>query len=374
MKITPRSVTIRELVGYEKGKDGKETNTYVDDGEGGVVGLSGALDIRPPYQREFVYQDRQRNAVVETARQGYPLNVFYWADRGDGTYEVLDGQQRTISLAQYISGQYSIGFRYFHNLTDDEKNALLDYELLVYVCEGSDSEKLAWFQTINIAGEKLTDQELRNAVYHGTWLTAAKPFLSRSGGPAYQIGKDYVSGSPIRQDYLQTALRWIADRDGGTIEDYMAKHQHDANANDLWLYYQSVIAWARAAFPTVRREMKSVDWGTLYNAHKDDTIDAAALEERVVTLMQDEDVTRKAGIYPYLLTQDEKHLSIRSFTDRQKREAFERQGGVCPVCGETFVIDKMEADHITPWSKGGRTTAENCRMLCADDNRKKSNV
>lgn len=361
MKIAAENVTVRDL-----------TANYKDNEEGGVIGYSGKLDIRPPYQREFVYKDKQRDAVIHTIFNNYPLNVMYWAVRDDGGFEVIDGQQRTISICQYVNGDFSYEGRYFHNLQADEKETLLSYELSVYRCSGTDSEKLAWFKTINIAGEKLTDQELRNAVYSGSWVSAAKPIFSRNNCPAYLLGSDYVTGSPIRQDYLETTIEWI--NKGGDVESYMAAHQQDPNANTEWLYFQSVIAWTKATFPKYRSEMKGVPWGLLYNVHKDTPQNAMELEVRVASLMADEDVTNKKGIYTYVLTNEERHLSIRAFTDNQKRESFERQTGLCPKCKKQFEIGQMEADHITPWSKGGRTTAENCQMLCKDDNRRKSGV
>lgn len=360
MKIDLADVTIRQL------SDG-----YFDNAEGGVVGLAGKLDIRPPYQREFVYRDKQRDAVINSIFHDYPLNVMYWAVREDGDFEVIDGQQRTISICQYVDGDFAFEGRFFHNLQPDEKERFLSYNLTVYHCAGTDSEKLEWFRIINIAGEELTQQELRNAVYHGPWVTAAKPIFSKSNCPAYGLGSDYMTGSPIRQDYLETVIRWI---NAGDIEGYMAVHQHDPNANTEWLYFQSVIAWVKATFPGHRKEMKSVSWGTLYNAHKGDALDPTQLEERVAALMSDEDVTSKKGIYPFVLNGLERSLSIRAFSDNNKREAYERQKGICPVCLQNFGLAQMEADHITPWSKGGRTTAANCQMLCQADNRTKSGV
>jgi hypothetical protein len=178
---------------------------------------------------------------------------MYWVKNADDSYEVLDGQQRTISICEYVAGNFSLDFQYFHNLEDVEKEQILDYKLMVYFCEGNDKEKLDWFKTINIAGEKLTDQELRNAIYTGTWLTDAKRYFSKSGCAAYQIGSDYLSGSPIRQEYLETAISWI---NSGNIEHYMSENQHKPNANELWLYYQNVINWVRVVFPNYRREMK----------------------------------------------------------------------------------------------------------------------
>lgn len=240
---------------------------------------------------------------------------------------------------------------------------------MVYFCEGSDKDKLDWFKTINIAGEKLFPQELRNAVYTGTWLTDAKRYFSKNNCAAYGLAKDYVSGAVNRQDYLQTAIDWISD---GNIVDYMSDHQHDQNANELWLYFQNVITWAKLTFPNYRKEMKGVDWGRLYNRYSKEGFDTEKLEKRIGALMQDEDVAKKSGIYDYVLTGNERSLSIRAFTDNQKREAYERQEGDCPACGKHFALHEMEADHITPWSKGGKTVADNCQMLCISDNRIKS--
>ena len=241
---------------------------------------------------------------------------------------------------------------------------------MVYLCSGSDSEKLEWFKTINIAGKKLTDQELRNAVYHGPWVSDAKRHFSKTGCPAYKIGKDYIAGAVNRQDFLQTAISWIAGKEN--IESYMSHHQHDPSANEIWLHFQSVINWVKATFPTTRKEMKSVDWGTLYKDHCSAAHDAKKLEEEISTLIKDDDVTKNSGIYPYVLTRKERYLNIRLFTDNQKSEAYERQKGICPICEQHFTLSQMEADHITPWHEGGKTSAENCQMLCKEDNRRKS--
>ena len=345
---------------------------YHDDGEGGVRGYGGKLDIRPPFQREFVYKDKQRDAVIETINKDFPLNVMYWAVRQDGTYEVIDGQQRTISAAQYVEGDYSLDGRYFHNLQDDEQKRILNYSLQVYVCEGNASEKLDWFRIINIAGERLTGQELRNAVYAGPWVSDAKRYFSRPQGPAYAVGNKYVKGSPIRQEYLETAIQWIK-REGETVKDYMAAHQHDKTATALWSHFQSVIDRVVAVFPNYRNPMKGVDWGGLYAYLKNESLDPKALEGEVARLTIDDDVTRKGGIYAYLLTGEERHLNIRAFTPAMKQRAFEIQKGVCNVCAKAFEIAHMEADHITPWAEGGKTIPENCQMLCKDCNRRKSN-
>ncbi len=357
MDIELHNITVRELV-----------ENYQDDQEAGVVGFGGKLNIRPPYQREFVYNEKQREAVIDTITRVFPLNTMYWAVTPDG-FEIIDGQQRTISICQYVDGVFSYKDRYFHNLQQDEKDAILDYKLTVYQCQGTDSEKLDWFRTINIAGEKLTEQELRNAVYAGSWTADAKRYFSKTQCAASQLADKYMTGSPIRQDYLETVISWIND---GNIEGHMAKHQHDKNANPLWLYFQAVINWVNATFPKYRKEMKGIGWGPLFNAHKGDNLDPSTLEATTARLMADDEVTKKKGIYEYLLTRNEKHLSIRSFTDSNKRTLYERQNCICTACKEHFEIDQMEADHVTPWSQGGKTELDNGRMLCRDCNRRKS--
>lgn len=358
MKIEMHEITVGEIA-----------EGYADNAEEGVVGFGGKLDIRPKYQREFVYDEKKRNAVIDTINKGFPLNVMYWVKNDGGNFEVLDGQQRTISFCRYVHGDFSLDDRFFHNLTETEKRKILDYKLLIYFCEGNDREKLDWFRVINIAGEKLTDQELRNAAYTGPWLSDAKRIFSKTNCAAYNLAKDYVAGSPIRQDFLEAALKWKS----GKPEDYMSAHQHDSDAHELWLYFQNVINWVKVIFPKYRREMKGLDWGVYYNEFHAVSYDTAKLEEQIATLMMDDDVTNKKGIYRYVLGGDEKYLSIRAFTESMKRAAYERQRGVCPRCGKSFEFGEMQGDHITPWSRGGKTTAENCQMLCARCNREKSN-
>jgi len=365
MKIELKHITIKDL--YEG---------YEDKKEDGVVGYGGKLDIRPPFQREFVYNDTQRDAVINSITNGFPLNVMYWAVRKDGTYEIIDGQQRTISACQYLASDFSVKIgsftdnRAFHNLQKDEQTQILDYELTVYLCEGTDTEKLEWFKIINIAGAVLTNQELKNAVYSGSWVTDAKKYFSKTGCYAYNIGSDYMNGSAIRQDYLETTIKWI---NSGDIDGYMSKHQKDKDAIALKEYLTNVIEWAEETFPNKRKKlMKGQDWGTLYNSYKDKTFDTDDLEEKIKELILDDDVTNKKGIYPYLLTGKEKHLSIRTFTENMKLKVHEKQNRKCIVCKKEFGISEMEADHIDPWHKGGKTNEENCQMLCKEDNRRKS--
>lgn len=372
MKIELHEIPIQDVVRYSKHL--KECQGYTDKEEEGVYGMDGRLNIRPIYQREFIYGNKERNAVINTIRNNFPLNVLYWVENKDGSFEVLDGQQRLISIGQYVTGDFSIEWPHldtlpFHNLSEDLQDQILNYTLMVYFCKGDASEKIKWFQTINIAGKKLTDQEMKNAVFHGPWVSDAKRYFSRNSCAAYQMAGDLLKGRANRQDYLETVIKWVSNNN---IEAYMADHQFKEDAKELWDYFESIIGWAEKLFPKYRREMKGVPFGLLYNEYKDNEYDANKIEEEIHRLMQDEDVTRKSGIYPYIFTRDEKYLSIRTFTDNQKIESYEKQQGICVHCKEHFDIDEMEADHITPWSKGGKTTSENCQMLCLECNRRKS--
>lgn len=364
-------ITIRDL-----------TETYKDDGESGVVGYRGQLNIRPAYQREFIYQPKQRDEVIQTVRKNFPLNTMYWVKTEDGNYELMDGQQRTVSICQYVNGDFSIEWdgqpRGFFNLTREEQKQILDYELAIYVCDGKDKEKLDWFNIINIASVPLTKQEIRNATYTGSWLADAKKWFSKTGCPAYAIGNKLVSGTANRQEILEKALKWISK---GQIEQYMADHQHDANADELWQYFQAMIDWVNRVFSnqdSVRvRLMKGLEWGVFYNNHKDDKLNAQDLEKRITALIDDDEVENKRGIYEYLLTGDDRTLNLREFDEKIKVKKYKEQKGICvaknAVCGNThFEYEEMEADHIIPWSRGGKTVPENCQMLCKQDNRTKS--
>lgn len=358
MKVILETIKIRDVF-----------ENYKNSFEEGILGFNGRLNIRPKYQREFVYKEKQQIAVIDTIRKGFPINVMYWVKNEDDSFEVLDGQQRTLSICEYVNSGFSRNFQFFHNLEQEEQEQILNYELMIYICEGKDREKLDWFRTINIAGEKLTEQELRNAVYTGEWLSDAKKYLSKTNCPAYNIGKDHLQGQTIRQHYLETVLDWVS---GGNIEKYMAENQNKPNANELWLYFNNVMNWIKTIFE-YRKELKGLDFGELYGNFGQKEIDTKELEKQIAVLMQDEEVTNKKGIFKFVLDKNEKHLNLRAFSPNQKREMFEKQAGICVSCKETFKIDEMEADHILAWSKGGKTNTENCQMLCRNCNRIKSN-
>ena len=364
MKIELQQIKIRDVV------DG-----YINNDEDGVIGFGGKLNIRPKYQREFIYNDKQQQEVIKTVQNNFPLNIMYWCINKDGSYELLDGQQRTLSICEYIKGNFSVDGKYFYTLQDNQQEAILDYPLMVYIWEGENSEKLEWFEISNVQGEKLARQELRNAIYTGEWLSDCKKYFSKSNCIAYKIGEKYMTGTPIRQEYLETVIDWIRQRDGiGTIDDYMGIHQQDHTAKEIKEYYQSIINWIETMFIKYRKEMKGLKWGLLYNKFHHIDFDPKKLEEQISELMKDEyeEITSKKGIYEYVLSGDDRSLSIRAFRDSEKRTVYERQNGICPKCGKHFDIKDMEADHITPYSKGGHTTTDNCQMLCRDCNRRKS--
>ncbi|MBQ6773374.1 MAG: DUF262 domain-containing protein [Synergistaceae bacterium] len=367
MKIELHRIPIREIVqGYQDNKDG------------GVTGYSGRLNIRPAFQREFIYDESQRAKVIDSIMKDFPLNVMYWVINSEGNYEMLDGQQRTISICQYASGDFALNNVGYMNLTEEKRRKFLDYELMIYFCEGTEDEKLDWFEIINISGERLTPQESRNAVYSGAWLTDAKEHFSRIKCAAFQEAKDYMKGSAIRQDYLETAIKWAADYDGirektpdKAIREYMRLHQHDKDCGGLWLYFKRVIDWVKFLFPVTRPIMKGIQWGMLYNIHGGKSYNPSELEERIKALITDYDITNKAGIYEYVLDGEIKHLHIRKFSDRDKLTAYERQNGICSVCGKHFELSEMQADHIIAWSRGGHTEPDNCQVLCKECNRMK---
>ena len=370
MTIKPLEVTVGEI-----------TMGYVNNDEQGVRGYYGKLDIRPPYQREFIYNEKEQQAVIRTVLNGYPLSSMYWVKRSDDAecpYEVMDGQQRTLSICEYVAGKFSYDFKNFFNQPEDIQRRILNYPLTIYVCEGTESEKLEWFQTINIAGKPLNEQEINNAIFAGPFVSDAKKHFSKSNCGAYRLGKDLVNGTPIRQDFLKKALEWMADhetRQGHrmTIVSYMSAHQHDPNANNLWSYFQNVLNWAITNFDMkkYKKIMKGLDWAWLYDKYGSETLDTVALGRRISELMRDSEIQKQTGIIPYVLTGDEHYLDLRAFPEDIKLAVWEKQHHICPQCGKEFDFEFMEGDHITPWRDGGRTVIGNCQMLCRECNRRK---
>lgn len=354
---------------------------YINNEEQGVRGYGGQLDIRPPYQREFIYNENEQQAVISTVLKGYPLNVMYWVRRSEDAecpYEVMDGQQRTLSLCEYVDGKFAYDFKNFFNQPADIQKLILDYPLTIYLCEGEPSEKLEWFKTINIAGKPLNEQEINNAVYAGPFVTDAKRHFSKSNCGASRLGKDLVNGRPLRQELLKKALEWMAEhetREGKpqSVVGYMAEHQHDPNANNLWTYFQNVLNWTITNFDLKRfkKIMKGLNWALYYDKYHSTTLDTADLASRISKLILDSDVQKQMGIIPYVLTGDERHLDLRSFPEDIKLAVWEKQHHICLSCQKEFDYEFMEGDHITPWREGGRTVIENCQMLCRECNRRK---
>lgn len=370
MTIKQISVTVGEI-----------TKSYVNNDEQGVRGYNGLLDIRPPYQREFIYNEKEQQAVITTVLNGYPLNIMYWVKRSDDAecpYEVMDGQQRTLSLCEYVAGKFACDFKNFFNQPADIQKKILDYKLTVYVCEGEESEKLEWFKTINIAGKPLNEQEIRNAVYAGPFVSDAKKHFSKTNCAAYRLGKDLVNGSPIRQEFFKKALEWMAAHETRcgkpqTVVGYMSEHQHDLNAVPLWTYFQSVLHWAMDTFnmKKFKKIMKGLDWAKFYDEYHEKSLDIKDMEQRIVDCLSDDEIQKPQGIIPYVLTEDERNLDLRAFPEKIKLAVWEQQGHKCTLCGKEFDIEFMEADHITPWCDGGRTVLENCQVLCRECNRRK---
>lgn len=363
-----RAKTVRELV------DG----FYEDDLTGHVEGFGGKLDIRPAYQRAYVYNRKAAQAVIETILNGAPLSNMYWVDLGNGNYELLDGQQRSISICQFVQGDYTIRIDgsdcYFKNLADDQKKQILNYKLQVYEIKGKQSEVIRWFRVINQPNSPLTHQEIRNSIYTGAWLADAKNYFSRPGGGADNRFSYLTGGVANRQEILEIALTWIAGEEG--ITDYMGQHQDDANASHLINYFEDVCKWIEKVTggddEPARVKLGKV-WGELYKAYaKDFVIDREKIDAEIDRLCRDAEVNEKPkGFYPYIISGDVRHLTQRQFKRSDKERKFREQGGVCPVCGGKFTLKEMEADHVIPYTDGGLTVYDNLQMLCVDCNRRK---
>lgn len=402
MKITTftetygHPLTVKELTrGYVENTSTGERTT-----------MNGLLNITPPYQREFVYEQPRRDAVITTILEGCPLNVIYLAKLDDGRLEVIDGQQRITSICKFVKDGFSIdvtmdidGNKRRTGYTDLQaaQEAFDNYELMAFVCEGDNVAKMKWFRRINIAGVKLTEQELRNANYHGSWVTDAKKYFSRTNGLAMDtvIGKqrykDYVDAktgdksedvkSVARQYLLEKVLSWACDADDENrplltkkakfdIDEYMGKHYRDEDAKALWRYYDDVITWVSRTFPTYRKLMQGVEWGLLYNRFKD--VDKTGLDEKVNEILETEEISNEKYVYEAVLSGNLNLLQARAFPEADRKRKYKEQDGICPICGKKFAFEDMAGDHIVPWSKGGKTVYENLQMLCKGCNAGKS--
>lgn len=367
-----------------------------DRNEGkGLFGLDGQLIIQPEYQRNYIYGDGKRDvAVVESLLKGYPLGLIYFVKNSDGMYEVLDGQQRITSFARYVNKSWPFAVeldgkpRYFDSLDEDQQKLIVDAPLTIYVCEGEPSEIQAWFETINIAGVPLVEQELRNAAYHGSFVTKAREVFSNMSNANMNRWQTYVSGDPKRQAILEAALEWVSD---GNIDDYMAQHRYDSNIDELKNHFDTVIDWVDSVFEYTGKEMCGREWGRLYREYHKNAYSKVKVDKRVNTLLDDSQVTDKKGIFEYILggEKDSRLLNIRVFDKKTIRAVYRKQTakaeaeGIsnCPLCAighdanakRIYKETEMDADHVTAWSKGGATNEANCQMLCKTHNRAKGN-
>ena len=384
--------------------DGYLSNS--DDGSStdSVFGFGNRLNIRPSFQRNNVYNDEKRNAVIQTILNKCPLNTMYWVDMENGKYECLDGQQRTLAICKYLCGEFAVSSPLFpSNLAQDFPNLqtnlnniaqdILDYELDIYVCKGTPAEKMLWFHVINTSGEPLNEQELRNSSYTGMWLSDAKARFSSSNGrgvvlaninPNNNQNEPLLSGSWNRQEFLQTALDWISNSKNTTIESYMLNHRGDSDASELWQYFSQVLEWVRGKFITYNSALKGMNWGEIYKNFNEGKYNnsiiqksASEIQSEIIRLNNDKEVTAKmSGIYKYIITGEQKYLQLRTFDESIARAVYEKQKHMCIYCqqegiNKEYAFKEMEADHIQPWSKGGKTEESNCQMLCKKHNASK---
>lgn len=368
---------------------------YNELDEKGLYGLNGHLTIQPEYQRRYIYGDGVKDvAVIDSILKGYPIGLLYFNKTGDNAYEVLDGQQRITSIGRYIRGLYEVMYngnlQNFTGLAPEVQRRILDTPLLVYICEGEEPEIKDWFRTINIAGVRLSDQEILNAVFSGPFVTLAREEFSNPSDSRVQKWSSYIAGDIRRQEYLERALQWLTR--SSEVDAYMSRHRLDDNINELTAHFGKVIDWIDSVFVDVKNEMKGLEWGRLYDVYHENVYDSEAVAARVGTLYGDAAVRKRSGIFEYVLgsEHDKSLLEIRVFEERDKKVAYERQllaareAGIsnCSYCTlsdnsdqktKIWAYTDMDADHVTAWSKGGATTPENCEMLCKPHNRAKGN-
>lgn len=360
----------------------------------GLFGLGGKLIIQPEYQRNYIYGDGKRDvAVIESLLKGYPLGLLYFVKNSDGMLEVLDGQQRITSFARFVKKSWPFMIewngkpRYIDSLDEDDRDRILKSKLTIYVCKGNPSEIQEWFETINIAGVPLVKQELRNAAYHGSFVTQARAIFSNAGNANMNRWKTYVKGDPRRQAILEAALDWVSN---GDIEGYMAAHRY-SDITELKNYFETVIGWVDSIFDYTGPKICGLEWGRLYRTYHKNYYDKKKVTQRVSELMADPQINDYGGIFEYILggEQNTSLLNIRVFDDKTKHIVYNKQTdeakakGIsnCPLCAmghennahRIYKLSEMDADHVTAWSKGGATDEKNCQMLCKTHNRAKGN-
>lgn len=360
----------------------------------GLFGLSGRLTIQPEYQRNYIYADGKRDvAVIDSLLKGYPLGLIYFNKLEDGRLEILDGQQRVTSFGRFVTGKFAIkdenGMQqYFSGLAKDKQEKILNSTLLVYECDGTESEIKEWFKTINIAGVPLNDQELLNAVYSGPFVTLGKEEFSNSQNSNVQKWSAYISGSVDRQDFWERALEWVS---GGNVGDYMSRHRFDTNIKEVKTYFNTVIDWVSGTFIDVESEMRGLEWGRLYEEYHDKSYNPRELSQKIHELYGDPYVKNRKGIWEFVLggSTDTNLLDVRVFDDATKTTTYSVQTKAaekdevsnCPLCAlghdanksKMWALKDMDADHVAAWSRGGKTSADNCQMLCKTHNRAKGN-
>jgi len=360
----------------------------------GLFGLSGKLTIQPEYQRNYIYADGKRDvAVIESILKGYPIGLIYFNKINDDSLEILDGQQRITSIGRFVTEKFAIkdegGMeQYFSGIAKDKKDKILETKLLIYECEGTESEIKEWFRTINIAGVPLSNQELLNAIYSGSFVTLAKEEFSNSQNANVQKWSAYLSGSVNRQDFLERAFEWVSK---GEIDNYMSRHRNDTNITELKNYFNSVIDWVSSVFVDVESEMRGLEWGRLYEAYYKKAYDPAKVSAEVHRLYADPYVKNRKGVFEFILggSKESKLLDVRVFDEATKKSVYATQTasakakGVsnCSLCAighdankeKVWSLSDMDADHVAAWSKGGATDIKNCEMLCKTHNRAKGN-
>lgn len=362
----------------------------------GLFGLSGKLTIQPEYQRSYIYASdggKKEIAVIDSILKAYPIGLIYFNKVGDDAFEVLDGQQRITSIGRFVTNKFAIKDQngleqYFDGFASDKKANILKTKLLIYECEGTESEIKEWFKTINIAGVPLNNQELLNAVYSGPFVSLCKEEFSYSQNANIQKWSAYISGNAIRQDFLECALGWVSK---GEVGEYMSRHRYGKNINELVIYFATVIDWISCVFVDVESEMRGLEWGELYEEYHSKSYDPKKVAKEVESLYGDLYVKKRKGIFEYILggSIDTKLLEVRVFDDATKKSVYLKQTGAavkkdksnCPLCSlghdsnksKIWELGEMDADHVTAWSKGGATDLGNCQMLCKTHNRAKGN-